>query len=361
MKPRLTHVLAILIAVIAILLVLKFRGRDAAAAESVPNPSQTKRGVSGTANPQDARPPGRHNPRPEREESGNKEIGAADLEKWLAGLKGDTRTIAEAYATVGLLNSDPDLLRKALEMDPDNPLILFHCAARGDFSDEERLVLAGRFLKQDPDNAMAAYLYSARLLGAGDSEKALEILRSATERHLMDDFNDKMGVMFEEALFGAGMSRDRAKLLSISNLSLPYITDFFNLSDSLNKMVKSLPPEEASEIGALTAAMGKRLGGQAESVTLINQIVGLKLEEKTLLGLPDDAPSPYQGLTVAEARESIANERENIKELMKHLPDLETILPGNPELSNGYVDRFRTLGEVEALKWLRQQTGGADK
>lgn len=360
MKPNLAILLAILAAITAILLIPKFHDQDAGAAVAAPKQRDSKRTNSGSSSP-DARPPGRHNPRPERAKSQSEEIGAPELEKWLAGLKGDTRTIAEAYATVGLLNNDPDLLRKALEMDPDNPLLLYHCAARGDFSDEERLVLAGRFLKQDPDNAMAAYLYSAKLLGAGDSEKALEILRSASERHLMDDFNDKMGVMFEEALIGAGMSRDRAKLLSISNLSLPYIRDFSDLSDSLNKMAKSLPPEEASKIGALTASMGKRLGEQAESGTLINQIVGLKLEEKTLLGLPDDAPSPYQGLTVAEARESIANERENIKELMKHLPDLETILPGNPELSNGYVDRFRTLGEVEALKWLREQTDGADR
>lgn len=361
MKPNLSKFLGIALAIIAILLCLKFRDNASADSDAARKQSQTKRAASGAANPHAPHPPGRRNPRPDREESGSSEISAAELENWLAGLKGDTRTIAEAYATVGLLNDDSDLIRKALEMDPENPLLLYIGAARGDFSNEERLSLAERFHKQDPENAIAAYLYSAQLLKSGDREKGLEILRDANERRMMDDFNGGMSVMIEDAYAGAGMSRDDAKLQSITNLSLPYISDFISLAASLNDSAKASTPAEAAKINALTAAMGKRIGGQAASGTLINQLLGLKIEEKTLLGLPDDAPSPYQGLTVAEARESIAIEREDIKRSTSPYPELETLLPGNAVLTNGFVERFRALGEVEAVRWLREQTGGAAK
>ena len=360
MKPNLAKLLAIVIAFVAILLILKFRDQDIADADAARKQMESKRAASGSANA-DARPPGRHKPRPERVESQSNEIGAAELENWLAGLKGDTRTIAEAYATVGLLNNDPDLIRKALEMDPDNPLLLYIGTARDAFSNEERLSLAERFHKQDPENALAAYLYAAHLLNSGYAEKGLEILGSSAEGHRMEDFNGRMGIMFEEAFVGAGMSRDGAKLLSIANLSLPYVSDLFSMAGSLNDLAKTSSPEEAARINALSAAMGKRLGGQAGSGTLINHLAGLTLEEKTLAGLPDDAPSPYEGLTVAEARESIAIERGNLKQVIQNMPAVETLLPGNPELTNGYVERFRTLGEAEALKWLLEQTDGANR
>jgi tetratricopeptide (TPR) repeat protein len=355
MKPNLTRLLAFVIAVIAILLFLKFRSGSRAHADAAQTNSGTEHAASGTSKA-GARPPGRHEPRPDRERAAGKEIGAADLERWLAGFKGSPRTIAEANATVGLLNHNADLIRKAIEMDPDNPLLLYLGAVRRDFSDEERLLLAEAFFKQDSDNSMAAYLYAAQLLKSGDTEKAIEILGSATERRSMNDHNARMGEMFEEAFAGAGMSRDMAKLLSIANLSLPYLRDFLSFSDSLNEMAKTLPPEKAAEINSLNATMGSRVSQRTEPGTLLNHLAGLFLEEKTLAGLPDDAPSPYQGLTVAEARESITIERDRLKESMKRLPEIETLLPGNPELTNGYVERFRTLGEAEALKWLLEET-----
>lgn len=361
MKPNLSKLLAIVVTSIAILLCLRFCGNRSADDNATRKDAQTGRDASGTPDPHDSRPPERRKPRPERVKSAGGEIGAADLERWLAGLKGDTRTIAEANAIVGLLNHDPELIRKALEMDPNNPMLLRLGVNSGDFSDGERIALAERFFKQDPDNALAAYMYAARLFKSGDAEKALEILGSGAERQRMDDYNARMGILFEESFAGAGMSRDGAKLLSIANLSLPYMSDLFSISDSLNDSAKASSPPEAAKINALSAAMAKRLGGQAGSRTIIAHLAGLGLESKTLAGLPDNAPSPYAGLTVAEARESIAIESENLKESMRKLPSIETLLPGNPELTNGYVERFRELGEAEALKWLLEQTGGADR
>ncbi len=358
MKPIFTHFLATAVGVVAILLFQQSREKQAAAANAAHKQVGTDLAGSKHFDPS-ARPPGRHKPRPDHDETDGvwlKEPSRADLEQWLAHLKGNPRSLAEAQATVGLLTNNPDLVRKALEADPNNPQLQFIGATFSSFPDEERLALAERFFKQDTDNGMAAYLYSSQLLKSGDPKAALEILRSATDRGKMDDFQKRMSFSFEDAIAGAGVSRDDAKLLSAFSLPMSHLSDFTSFAGSLNDMAKTLPMEEASEIGSLAASMGRRVGEQAEPKSFVSTLVGLSLEEKTLAGLPDDAPSPYQGLTVAEARESIAIERKNIKRTLKEIPDYETLFQSNPELKSGFVDRFRMLGEAEATNWLIQQT-----
>jgi hypothetical protein len=105
--------------------------------------------------------------------------------------------------------------------------------------------------------------------------------------------------------------------------------------------------------------MGQRLRDQSRSGGIIDHLSGLALEEATLKGLPDDAPSPYQGLTVSQARESIAEERQSVRQAMNDIPELQTILSSNPDLARRYIERTRLVGELEAIQWLKSTTDSA--
>jgi hypothetical protein len=76
-----------------------------------------------------------------------------------------------------------------------------------------------------------------------------------------------------------------------------------------------------------------------------------------LAGLPDNAPSPYEGITVEQARQAITKEREELRKVMEQAP-METIMSSEPEMVGRYFDRVRLFGEMEAAKWWLNATRG---
>jgi hypothetical protein len=108
--------------------------------------------------------------------------------------------------------------------------------------------------------------------------------------------------------------------------------------------------------------MGKRLADQASSGSMSypNHFMGLSIERRTLTGLPDGSPSPYEGLTVEQARQAITTEQVELRQTVKRFPSLLEILSGKPELVDRYIDRFRMTGELEATKWWLSTTKGCD-
>ena len=286
----------------------------------------------------------------------SKPITGADLESWLASKEGDSHSLGEALVIAGLITNSPDLIRQGIETDPENGHLLFIGATLTAFSAEERLAMSMRLLEADPENGLAAFIHASHLLGAGQSDAAIEMMRSSTERTRIYDFGIETQLLMEEAYGAAGISPGAAKLRSAYNLQMPYLSDLRSLVSSLKGMEGSFTTGEASELQSLTASMGHRLADQSRSGMLVSTLMGFSLEEATLAGLPDAAPSPYMGLTVAQARESIVAERQAIRQEMVNLPDVEEILSADPELMGRYIDRVRLTGELEATKWLHLET-----
>ena len=319
--------------------------------------------------------PGRHSrassshPGADRSKSGREETSldllaapdSAELIRWLDHFEGDARAMAEAKATVGILTGDPDLVREAIASDPSNPFLLFMGSTFNKMPEAERLDLARRAAAADPENAAAAYVLAERLYVAGDPKEALRILAQAADLPRMDIFRAKSFFLAEEALVGAGTHETTAKLSSLSNLTFPFgMSELIGLADSVNSSQGNMSPEESSDAAAAIARMGTRIGDR-DSGSILDSLFGLKLQKATLAGLPDDAPSAYQGLTVAEARGYLEDESRRLKEEIEHLPDPTQVMESHPELMDGYADRFMTLGELEAWRWLNQRMGETQK
>ena len=302
--------------------------------------------------------------KPGREEASPDLLAAPDTEKltdWLDTFAGDAKAMAEAQAAVGMLTGDPDLVRKAIASDPSNPFLLFMGSTFHKMPEAERLDLARRAAAADPENAAAAYVLAERLFAAGDPKEALRILAQASELPRMDDFRAKTAFLAEDALVGAGSHGTTAKISSSFSAAYPFGSELIGLADSVNSSRGSMSPEESSVAAAAIARMGRRIGDRADSGFIMDRLYGLRLQKATLAGLPDDAPSAYQGFTVAEARGYIEDESRRLKEEIGHLPDLTQVMESHPELMDGYADRLRTLGELEATRWLNQRTGETQK
>lgn len=288
----------------------------------------------------------------------------AKLTDWLDAFVGDARATAEAQATVGMLTGDPDLVRKAIASDPSNPFLLFMGSTFGKMPEAERLDLARRAAAADPENAAATYVLAERLFAAGDPKEALRLLTQAADLPRLDDFRTKSAFLAEEALVGAGTHETTAKLASWINARYPFgLSELEKLADSVNSSRGTMSPEEASSAAAAIASMGRRIGDRADADSgfIIDGLIGLRLQKATLAALPDDAPSTYQGLTVSEARVYLEDESRRLKEEIGRMPDLPQVIASHPELMGGYTDRVRTLGELEANRWLNQRMGGTQE
>jgi hypothetical protein len=288
----------------------------------------------------------------------SRSVSLADLESWLSSKKGDTRTYAKALVTAGLITDDPELIRQGIEADPENPHLLFIGATSPAFSEEERLAMSSRLLAADPENALSGFVSAAHLMAAGQSEAAIQTLREAIEHQRMDDFRIPTQLSTEDAYIAAGLSPNAAKFRSAYDLKCAYLSDLRSLVNSMKGVEGTMPPEDASELRQLTALMGQRLSGQSRSGTMIDRMTGIALEEATLIGLPEGAPSPYEGLSVSQARESIAAERQELRKVMDGFGSAHDLLLNDPDLMSRYTDHVRLRGELEAAKWLVGATEG---
>lgn len=356
MKTIITHSLAVAIGVLAAILLRPTSDDQMTSSDETQKSERVKRGVADSVTPP---PAGISSPIDQRQFGAGRseKITTADLEQWLAGKKWDPRSLAEAQAITGLLTGNPDLIRQAIEADPENPHLLYIGATLSSFTAEEHLALSERFFRQDPQNGLAAYIYAAQLFKTGDTKKGIEILSSSQDRPRIDAFATQTQLLMDEAYIAAGCSPGKAKALSLFNLEIPYYSDLQSLAGSINDLGNSLPPEEAADLRALAASMGMRLNDQTNSVMFVDHLIGLKLEEKTLAGLANNAPSPYEGITVEQARQAITNEREELRRVMEQAP-LEVILSSDPAVVDRYIDRIRLMGELEATKWWLGTTGG---
>lgn len=353
MKPILTHTLAIASGVLVTILWSHFRitSESSSREHSVNGYDQHRLATTAakTSSSLESRSRNLH-----FGDEPSEKITAADLDPWLAAKKGDSHALAEAQAIAGLIAENPDWIRQAIELDPDNAHLLFIGATHSAFSEAERLSLSARFYQQDAQNGLAAFIFAAQLFKNGDTKKGIEILQSSQGRPRIDTFAIQTQLLMDDAYIAAGYSPLEAKTHSLFGLKIPYYSDLQSLVTSIHGMGHSLPPEQAANLRALSATIGMRLKEQTRSVTFVDHLIGLKLEEKTLEGLADDSPSPYQGITVQEARNAITREREELRKVMQLAP-LDTIMASDSESVAGYIDRIRLLGEREAAKWWLEQ------
>lgn len=351
MKQPLTHVLAFAIGAGSVILWRPQPDRDLAAATEKPL------AVKHHAVPDAADPAGRTSVRTTEQRQDlktelAKPVASSDLDAWLESRKGDARRHAEALVTVGMLTKSPDLIRQGIQADPGNPHLLFIGSTWSGFSADERLEMSKRLHAADPDNALAAYLSAACLSEAGQTEAAVQLMKESSTRPEMNDFRMATLLMTEEAWIATGLSPEAAKIRSSCDSSAGHLMQLHTFVTSLKGLEGSLSPDEAAALRSSTALMGQRLGSQSRFGGIVDLLAGMRMEESALDGMPDDGPSPYAGLTIGEARQSIAAQRDEIRKIMENMPDIDV---NDADLMARYIDRVRMLGELEAVKWFQRQ------
>ena len=275
----------------------------------------------------------------------------------------------ESLLAASITSYDIKYLLEALEREPKNPLLLYHALTFDDRPIDERLRWSETLLAQQPTNAFAAAIHTANLFQDGNQEEALSLLLETSNLTSWDDFVGPTASATRGLHEHSGRSPVLAKFISAYEISMGNQVQLLDLTEEMNPYVQANSPADSEAFRNSTTQLGQRMVERGQTGPSINTLIGLSLQQNALKELPDDATSPFENLTVAEAKAHIEQQKVSFRELLNEDNPIQTLLdstlsgqvptefpPGlTSDLLEGYIDRTTLAGEVNATGWLKQQ------
>ena len=258
----------------------------------------------------------------------------------------------EALISAALLTGDKSYLEEAAGKFPDDPQVQL-LVITNDVFPTARSEWINRLKRSQPDNSLASMLKAGDLFASGSEQEAVAELRLAAGQTGYDGFTNESMLAMESGLIEIGHSPLEAKVRSTMGLPLH---ELVMLRDTLSKLhplaENATTTEERNELATLGFVLGNQLSQGAGRTTIINGLVGMATESRFLNLMEPDYQSPTLRSTPSEMLAEIDAEREEIREIT-------TIADRLPELGaakfSHYLDRMRTQGELEAIRWAREQ------
>ena len=268
----------------------------------------------------------------------------------VAGYLAENHRSVESLLGALRATGDKSLLEEAKEKFPNDPRVIYEAAWRSDLPEERRKWLDA--LKDSaPDNAMGNLLSAAQYFKSGQSGQAVQEVIAAGNKPIQDysiDFLENA----EEAYRAAGYSEGEAKAIASMSLLLPQLAQFKQVGVGLADTAKAYAQggDQASAQASLEWArdLGQRLN-DAGSTTLIQNLVGLAIQQIALNGMDPNATLGDAGQTVQSQKDAVQAQRQAIKTLAQQSEAiLQTMTDQDLEI---YFDRMWWFGEQGALRW----------
>jgi len=366
MKFSITYLSIALVGILALTWWFTEQGdSDSESAERLSNQARSAQRLHGTERSERDR-------RSTSSSNGSDKSAVGKLAQWLRDNEGDPRAYAQALLAVYMIKGDSDMLRKAIAADPNNPQLLLHGSCQSVFSDAERLELSKRLLTKDPNNTMAAYLYAHELARSGDMQGSIDMMRNSQQLSEFKLYREPSYHALQEAYKAAGYPPLIAKILGLYGLTdRPALSIQQLFTKHYDPHLETLPPEDALKLRSLTASVEHNMRHVNKSPTGIDELMGIAIASNSLKGLDDNAPSPFQGMTVAEAKAELLRDKKEIANILKvaqkilpvptEAPSPEALTRWEAQLDSELIEQFIDYtmqdGEVKALLWYAEQTG----
>jgi hypothetical protein len=270
-----------------------------------------------------------------------------------AYLEANHRNAASLLAAARI-TGDEDLYKEAVAKFPDDPRVAFD-GWRRTKDKEERKKWLEVMKKANPENALPNYLSAANFLKSGNTDSAIQEMEAASGKtdysyHSRESIQDA-----EEAYRAAGYSETEAKLAATWSLLLPHLAEMKGLAKALSDISNGY--KEAGDTASAEAVlrMGMQMGGRVapRESFLIEDLVGIAVQNLMLKGADPSAPSYVEGKTNGQLMDELTRRRASIKELAS---EHEALFQNATEQDlAAFTDRAKVLGELQAIQWLKDK------
>jgi hypothetical protein len=256
-----------------------------------------------------------------------------------------------------------DYLNEAATNFPEDPRVQFAILSR-DLSPNDRRQWLDRFKDSAPGNALPNYLSAADHFRNGQPEAALAELQAAAAKPQFENYGMESLPEAEDLCRASGRSPRESLIVAMSGVVADFLPELAALKQVANgtadlqkQQWAAGDVESAGSLAQLGLALADRLRGGDSGKFLIRHLVGNALEAIVLANLePNTACDFLQGKTPAQRLEELRQQKAEIKQLSAEA------LAAFPALSeaeqSSYSQRVKLNGELETMRWWRQQRGG---
>lgn len=365
MKPRWLLIIPV-IALLAIVLLLRARRPEPGGSQDSPSRTATENAIPD-------RPPGmatgplraRQDPAPKERAKGFHEsvkefmngggqLPVTDIQ--IQTYLSRNQHSAESYLGAYNATSDKKWLQQAAELHPGDPGVQFAVITADVFPAQRREWL-DQFTQSNPDNSLAWYLSAGDRLDSGDREGAVtDLLRAGSSSGFNDHVLEKIQAS-EELLTGAGYDPIEAKMSASFSTLLPHLKAVRDTSGEALSTAGTYRNEGAPDISAEIVAATWRLGEQLHSGDgarfLINQLVGISIQNQLIESIPAAERPNLFTRPEAELRAELDRRKDEIKAIGRNADLIQSL---DETEAAFFFDRMKLQGEQAALEWLGNRT-----
>lgn len=282
-------------------------------------------------------------------ESQENHLSDTDIANYLA----QNHTNALSLLTAFQASGDREFLRQAAAKFPDDPVVQAKVLMHNLYPDQRQQWLDA-LKKSAPGNSLPSFLAARDLMDQGNPTAALAEITSAANKNYNDYYRES-ALGLEEAYLEAGRSLVEARALGGSEILLPQLAPLKQLGVQLADLSAEYGKtgDSASQQALLNGVyeMGTQLRDTGNQGPLITSLVGLALQNIVLQHWPDGVPAEIIQGSVADQLAANQQYRENLKASNQVLTQWLPTASENEIVA--YLDHRQSLGEENALKWLK--------
>ncbi|MGH7951521.1 MAG: hypothetical protein ACREFE_06340 [Limisphaerales bacterium] len=293
---------------------------------------------------------------PELDAAGQPKIPREKVEAWLAKHNRNAMSLLAAFRALG----DTNYLNEAATNFPNNPQVELAVLAHNEFPQDRRKWL-DLFKASSPSNSLANYLSAQDDFKNGNADAAVQELLAASGKSQFDAFLTESRLDEEDLYLASGYSPLAAVTEGMTGMSrddFPELTTLKRLARGMRDLQKQyFDSGDANSVTNL-AQMGMTLGNQLSSggsgKYIINQLVGMATKQIVLQQLNPNASYDFLGgETPNQVMQEFKQQQKSLFQIEQHF---ESIYPNlTQDEMNGYIERSKIYGEIEAEKWVIQQ------
>ncbi|MGB7768817.1 MAG: hypothetical protein WBN22_08190 [Verrucomicrobiia bacterium] len=280
------------------------------------------------------------------------------VEEWLAL---HHRSATSLLAAFHVLN-DTNYLREAATNFPNNPRVEWTILARNVFP-EDRGKWLDLFKASSPSNSLANYLSAQFNFQNGQSEAAVKDLVAATGKPEFENYTLESQLDAEELGQFLGKSALDSTETALTGSSgdtqqeLATLKQLASQMEDLQKQELNVGDNNSAEnLAQMGMLLGSQLNSGASGNYIINQLVGMAVEEKMFDQLdPNTSYDFLDGETPDQRLQELKQQKAALSQLDKSVQAIQPSLTDAEIVS--YQERIKIYGEVTAMRWLLQQHG----
>jgi hypothetical protein len=278
------------------------------------------------------------------------------VEAWLTLHHRSATSLLAAFHVL----DDTNYLREAATNFSDNPRVEWTILTRNVFPEDRRKWL-DLYKASSPSNSLANYLSAQTYFQTGQPEEAVKDLVAATGKPNFENYTLESELDAEELGLFCGESQlkstETALASSAGDTALAILKQLASQMEDLQKQELNVGDNNSAEnLAQMGTILGSQLNSGASGNYIINQLLGIAVEEKMIDQLDPNTSYDFLGGETPDQRLQELNQQ---KAMLSQLDNsFEAIQPGLTDAEKvGFQERVKIYGEVAAMQWMLQQHG----